>query len=77
MGLHVRLKASVNISRFGPQSRIILTALKRYGMILADDGSPWYVTACNARWNDDELHGLGRITGADFEVVNTGAKPQR
>mgnify|MGYP003374945534 CR=1 FL=1 len=78
MGLHVRLKASVNISRYGPQSRIILTALKRYGMILADNGSPWYVTGVpNSRWNDDELHALGRITGADFEVVNTGAKPQR
>jgi len=78
MGLHVRLKASVNISRFGPQSRIILTALKRYGMILADNGSPWYVTGVpNTRWNDDDLHALGRLTGADFEVVNTGATPQR
>ncbi len=78
MGLRVRLKASVDISRFGPQSRIVLTALKRYGMILADNGSPWYVTGVpNVRWNDDDLHALGAITGSDFEVVDTGAKLQR
>lgn len=78
MGLRVRLKASVDISRFGPQSRVILTALKRYGMILADNGSPWYITGVPSnRWNDDDLHGLGGITGADFEVVDTGAPLQR
>jgi hypothetical protein len=72
MGLRLRLKANVDISRFGPQSRVILTALKRYGMILADNGSAYYVSgAPDPRWNDDDLHGLHGITGSMFEVVNT------
>ena len=72
MGLRVRLKASVNISGFGPQARIILLALKRYGMLLADNGSPWYVTgAPNAGWNDDDLHELQQLHGSDFEAVDT------
>ncbi|HEY3961336.1 MAG TPA: hypothetical protein VGL84_02310 [Gaiellaceae bacterium] len=74
MGLRVRLKASVNISMFAPQARIVLTALKRYGMILADNGSPWYISgAPNAHWSNDQLHSLGQITGSDFEVVDTSA----
>jgi hypothetical protein len=72
MGLRVRLRASVDISRFPRQARVILTALKRYGMILADNGSPWYVTgAPHASWDDDALHTLGDIQGSDFEVVDT------
>ena len=72
MGVRVRLKASVPLRGFGAQARVVLTALKRYGMILADNGSPWYVTgAPSAGWDDDDLHDLGRITGADFEVVYT------
>jgi hypothetical protein len=72
MGLRVRLKASVDISGFGPQARVILAALKRYGMILADNGSPWYVIgAPNSHWNDDQLHALHQLTGSDFEVVDT------
>jgi hypothetical protein len=72
MGLRVRLKASVALSSFGPQSRVVLRALKRYGMILADNGSPWYVTgAPDPGWDDDDLHDLHAITGADFEVVET------
>ena len=72
MGLRVRLKASVDISGFGPQSRVILTALKRYGMILADNGSAFYVSgAPDPGWDDDELHDLGAINGSMFEVVNT------
>lgn len=72
MGLRVRLKSSVSLAGYGPQARALLTALKRYGMILADNGSPWYVTGAPAAgWDDDDLHGLGRITGADFEVVDT------
>ena len=72
MGLRVRLKASVDISGFGKQARVILQALKDYGMILADNGSPWYITgAPHANWNDDVLHDLHQITGADFEVVDT------
>jgi hypothetical protein len=72
MGLRVRLKSTVDISGFGTQARVLLTALQRYGMILADNGSPWYVTgAPSSYWNDDVLNALGGITGADFEVVDT------
>ena len=72
MGLRVRLKASVSLSGFGGQARIVLSALKTYGMILADNGSPWYITgAPNSGWDDDVLHELGRIKGSDFEVVDT------
>ncbi len=72
MGTRVRLKASVDISGFGPQARVLLVALQRYGMILADNGSPWYVTgAPDPHWNDDELHALGQLSGSDFEVVDT------
>jgi hypothetical protein len=72
MGLRARLKSSVAIAGFGSQARVLLTALKRYGMILADNGSPWYVTgAPDPRWNDDVLHALGQLTGDDFEVVDT------
>ena len=72
MGLRIRLKASVDISGFGPHAQVVLTALKRYGMILADNGSPWYITgAPDSRWNDDEMHQLQTLTGADFEVVDT------
>ncbi len=74
MGLRVRLKASVDISAFGPQAQVVLTALQRYGMILADNGSPWYISGTpDSRWNDDELHHLQQLTGADFEVVDTNA----
>ncbi len=77
MGLRVRLKASVDISSFPKQSRVVLTALRRYGMILADNGSPWYVSgAPNTHWSNDDLHSLGRLTGADFEVVDTSSLPR-
>jgi hypothetical protein len=72
MGLRLRLKSTVNIDRFGPQSRVILKALQIYGMILADNGSPLYVTgAPNAGWDDDDLHDLHQLHGSDFEVVDT------
>jgi hypothetical protein len=74
MGLRVRLKASVDISGYGPQARVVLRALKRYGMILADNGSPWYVTGAPAPgWDDDDLHDLHQIHGSDFEVVDTSS----
>jgi hypothetical protein len=76
MGLRVRLKASVDISRLPDQARVVAEALKRYGMILADNGSPWYVSgAPNPRWSDDALHQLGQLTGRDFEVVDTSSLP--
>jgi hypothetical protein len=74
MGLRVRLKASVDISGFPRQARIVLQALKTYGMILADNGSNWYISgAPDPRWSNDALHTIGRITGSDFEVVDTSS----
>ncbi|HET8894250.1 MAG TPA: hypothetical protein VFM96_09160 [Gaiellaceae bacterium] len=74
MGLRVRLKANVDISSFPRQARIVLQALKTYGMIVADNGSNWYISgAPNPGWSNDDLHTLGRITGADFEVVDTSS----
>ncbi len=72
MGLRVRLKASVDLSGYTGQARIILVALQRYGMILADNGSPLFVSgAPDPRWSNDALHALGRLHGSDFEVVDT------
>jgi hypothetical protein len=72
MGLRVRLKASLDISGYPRQARILLRALKRYGTILADSGAAWYVSgAPDPRWGDEALHTLHGITGADFEVVDT------
>jgi hypothetical protein len=77
MGLRVRLRASVKIASFPKQARVVARALQRYGMILADNGSPWYVSgAPNSRWSNDALHTLGRLTGADFEVVDASSLPQ-
>jgi hypothetical protein len=73
MGLRLRLKRSYDISHFRGQARVILTALKRYGLIVADNGSPWYITgAPDRRWNDDDLHALGQVPGSAFEAVQTG-----
>jgi hypothetical protein len=77
MGLRFRLKASFDLSPFHGESRVILTALKKYGMIVADNGSNWYVSgATDARWNDDDLDQLKTVPGSAFEVVNTGAVQQ-
>jgi hypothetical protein len=74
MGLRVRLKASVDISGFPRQARIVLQALKTYGMILADNGSNWYISgAPDPHWSNDALHTIDRITGSDFEVVDTSS----
>src|ERR1051326_5076768 len=71
MGLRLRLKASVDISSFSATNRVILTALKRYGMIVPDNGSNWFISgAPDNRWNNDDLHSLGEIPGSDFEVVD-------
>jgi hypothetical protein len=77
MGLRVRLKASVNIARLPRQARIVAQAMKTYGLILADNGSNWFVSgAPSPHWRNDELHGLGSLSGSDFEVVDTsGLRP--
>ncbi|MBP1773453.1 MAG: hypothetical protein H6P99_2616 [Holophagaceae bacterium] len=73
MGLRVRLKAGVDISSYPAQARVVLAALKRYGMILADNGSPWYISgAPDDRWDNDQLATLSRIKGTDLEVVQMG-----
>ena len=70
MGLRLRLKASFDVSGFPRQARIVLVALKRYGMLVSDNGSSWYITgAPDPRWSNDQLHTLGRVKGSDFEVV--------
>ena len=73
MGMRVRLKASVDISGFSPRMQVILRALKRYGMIVADNGSNWYMSgAPDPRWNDSDLNTLKNIKGSSFEVVRMG-----
>jgi hypothetical protein len=77
MGLRVRLKSSVDIAGYPRQARIVLQALKTYGMILADNGSSWYITgAPSPKWSNDDLHTLGKITGSMFEVVDTSSLPK-
>jgi hypothetical protein len=72
MGLRLRLKASFDVSGFPRQARIVLVALKRYGMLVSDNGSSWYITgAPDPRWSNDQLHTLGRVKGSDFEVVES------
>jgi hypothetical protein len=69
-GAKIRLKASFNISGYPPHLQVILTAMKKYGLILADIGSNMYFSGVpDARWDNDELHGLDTVTAADFEVV--------
>src|SRR5262249_14595544 len=74
MGLRIRLKAAVDLSRVAsPKVRAILQAAKTYGLILADNGTSGYVTGTpDIRWNDDELAELKHFTLAQFEAVNTG-----
>lgn len=74
MGQRFRLKASFDISGFSPDVQVILVALKQYGMILADNGSPWYLSgAPDSRWDNDVLHELGQIPGSAFEAVDVSA----
>jgi hypothetical protein len=73
MGMRVRLKAAFDISGFSPRMQVILRALKKYGMIVADNGSNWYISgAPDPRWDDNELNTLKAIKGSSFEVVQMG-----
>ena len=70
MGMRVRLKASYDISGFPPRAQVVLRALKHYGMIVADNGSDWFLSGtADARWNDEEINFLKAVRGRDFEVV--------
>jgi len=70
MGMRVRLKAAVNISGYSPSMQVILRAMKKYGLILADNGSNWFISgAPDPRWSDNDLNTLKGIKGSNFEVV--------
>jgi hypothetical protein len=75
MGQRLRLKASYDISKFTGAAKVILTALKKYGMLVADNGSSWYISgAPHASWDDDNLNALKQVPGTAFEVVKPGGK---
>jgi hypothetical protein len=77
MGLRIRLKRGADLSGLRPQARIVARALQRYGALLADNGSPWFFGgAPDRRWDNDDLHTLGRLNGSDFEVVDTSSLPR-
>ena len=70
MGMRVRLKASFDMAQFSPANRVILRALQRYGMFVADNGSNWFLSgAPDPRWSDEDLSILKIVRGSDFEVV--------
>jgi hypothetical protein len=71
MGQRFRLKASVDISGFSPEVQVILRAMKKYGIILADNGSAWFISGVpDERWDNDDLHDLHQLHGSDFEAVD-------
>jgi hypothetical protein len=73
MGLRLRLKAGYGLAGFHGQALVILRALKRYGLIVADNGSPWFITgAPSRRWNDEDLDQLKRVPWSAFEAVRSG-----
>jgi hypothetical protein len=77
MGQRLRLKASFDVSGYPPQSRVVLRALKEYGMLVADNGSDWFISgAPSSGWDNDDLHSLGGVKGRDFEVVDENALPR-
>ena len=72
MGARFRLKAEYDISGFPPEMQVLLQAMKTYGIVLADNGSNWYVSgAPDERWDNDMLHLLDVLTGDDFDAVDT------
>ncbi len=74
MGQHFRLQADFDISSFSPEVQVILQALKKYGMILADNGSSWFISGVpDERWDNETLHELHQVTGSDFEAVDVSS----
>jgi hypothetical protein len=74
MGQRFRLKASVDITTYPPQAQVVLRALKRYGAIVADNGSSWYISgAPDDRFDNDDLHTLQNLRGSDFEAVDSSS----
>lgn len=80
MGQRLRLRPDFDVSSYPRQTRVVLRALKRYGALVADNGSAWYVSGAPSRgWDNDDLHSLQRVKGSDFQVVDTGKlkRPRR
>ena len=76
MGQRLRLKSGIDPARFPRQARVIVRALQRYGMLLADNGSSIYLSGAPHRsWDNDDLGALKRLSGSDFEVVDTSGIP--
>lgn len=72
MGLRLRLRADADLSGLGPQARVVAEAMQTYGVIVADNGSPWYLSgAPDDRWDNDDLHTLATLTGANFEALDS------
>jgi hypothetical protein len=70
MGERLRLRAGYPIDGFPPQARVVLRALTEYGLIVADNGSDWYISgAPSSGWDNDQLVTLRRVRGREFEVV--------
>lgn len=70
MGMRIRLKASFDVSSFSATNQVILNAMKKYGLILADNGSAIFISgAPDSRWDNNDLHNLGSVTASNFEVV--------
>jgi hypothetical protein len=77
MGQRLRLKASFDTSGYPRQARVVLNALKRYGMIVADNGSDWFISGAPSKgWDNDELNALKRVEGGNFEVVDSSRLPR-
>jgi IPT/TIG domain-containing protein len=88
MGMRMRLKANFNVSAYSAANQVILNALKKYGMIMADNGSNMFLSgAPDDRWDNTDLHALGQVQASDFEVLQmtllytqntlpTGTSPQ-
>jgi hypothetical protein len=73
MGMRIRLKPDVDIASFPPQAKVVLKALKQYGMFLANHGSDWHLSGTpDPRWDVKDLKSLQRLKGSDFEVVKMG-----
>ncbi len=71
MGLRLRLRGDYQLTGYAPEVQVILTALQRYGLILADNGSPWFISgAPDERWDNDILRQLQQLRGRDFEAVD-------
>ena len=73
MGTRLRLRADFNLSPFHGEALVVLRALKRFGMFVADTGTSWYISgATNPRWNEEDLDQLKTVPGSAFQVVQTG-----